>query len=476
MPIVTSTSSRHRGHRRLCLGGGACLVSTSGQGSETKVRGVRLSVWSMSYFTGAISSLLIAELVWALGLADPLSNIGDPWVLVGVHLTTIGFLTLLMMGALHQFVPVLTETELASQTWSGVTLFSISIGLFGMLLGFLALPGGPLPGTAWALPVGGSLVVGGVIVAVLNLGITLKRAWPWTLSAWLVATGLAFLLMTVAVGLLLALALTVPHLVPTGWALVMGGRGLAAHVIGGVGGWLTLTAMGVTYKLLAMFTLSDEHRGFAGWLAYIATASGILTVWLSRWLELNRLGSMAWFVLLFGLLVYLWDIRSLYRQRKRRQLELNARYALIPLGFLGVLVIVAGGFVQLAGPVRHLDVAVTFFALYGWLGGLVLTQLYKIVPFLTWLDQFGSEMGKGRIPRVQELVDEKRDRYAYWIYFGMILLASLFLGMGWFVEFRVALAVTFVATLDIARAFYHAAHPQRGRTDAPMDNLVKRGL
>lgn len=440
----------------------------------TTVRGVRLSVWSMSYFTVAISSLLIAELVWALGLANPLSNIGEPWVLVGVHLTTIGFLTLLMMGALHQFVPVLTETELASQAWSGVTFLSISLGLSGMLLGFLALPGGPLPGVTWALPVGGSLVVGGVIVAALNLGITLKRAWPWTLSAWLVATGLAFLLMTVAVGLLLALFLTVPHLVSMRSGMVMGGRGLAAHVIGGVGGWLTLTAMGVTYKLLAMFTLSDENRGFGGWLAYVATAGGILTVWLSRWLGLNRLGNVAWFVLLFGLLVYLWDMRSLYRQRKRRQLELNARYGIIPLLFLGVLLMVAGGFVRLDGPAERVDVALVFFALYGWLGGLALTQLYKIVPFLTWLNQFGSQMGQGRIPRVQELVDEKRDWYAYWIYFAMVPLASLFLMTGWFVGFRVALAVAFVATLDMARAFYHAAHPPRGQMDAPVDNRVQR--
>ena len=74
------------------------------------MRGVRLSRWSMSYFTVGVVSLGLAELVWALGLGDPLRNIGSAWVLVGVHLTTIGFLTLLMMGALQQLVPVLTET------------------------------------------------------------------------------------------------------------------------------------------------------------------------------------------------------------------------------------------------------------------------------------------------------------------------------------------------------------------------------
>ncbi len=422
------------------------------------MRGVRLSRWSMSYFAVAVVSLLLAEVLWASGLPSPLHDIGEPWVLAGVHLTTIGFLTLLMLGALHQFVPVLTETELASQSWSGVTLIAVTAGLAGMVAGFLALPGGTLPSMAWLLPVGGSWVVLGVVAAVINLGVTLKRAWPWALPAWLVATGLAYLLLTVLAGLLLALSLVVPGLFSGHQLSVMGGRGLAAHVLGGVGGWLTLTAMGVSYKLLAMFTLSDEHRGVAGWTAYVATAIGISAAWLARWMGLNRVAEIAWVLILSGLALYLWDMRALYRSRKRRQLELNARYGAIPLGFLGVL-IAAGAAVRFAGGLGHLDLALIFLALYGWLGGLALTQLYKIVPFLTWLNQFGNQMGQGRVPRVQELVDESRDRFGYLGYFSAVLMASVSLAAGWGTGFRLAEALSALATVDIARALYQAAHP-----------------
>ena len=422
----------------------------------------------MSYFTAAIVSLLLAELLWSSGLAKPLEDIGTAWVLVGVHLTTLGFLTLLMMGALHQFVPVLTETELASQTWSGVTLFCMTTGLLGMILGFLALPGivpgGILPPTPWLLPVGGSLVVIGIVIALVNLGVTLKRAWPWQLSAWLVATGLIYLGITVTVGLLLALSLTVPHLFSPRQLMVIGGRGLASHVIGGIGGWLTLTAMGVTYKLLAMFTLSDEHRGVWGWVAYMATALGIAAAWLARWLGANGLANVGWLAILAGLALYLWDMRALYQRRKRRQLELNTRYGLVPLGFLGVLIVIAAP-IRLEGSLTRLDIALTFFALYAWLGSLALTQLYKIVPFLAWLHYFGNRMGKGRTPRVQDLVNESRDHYAYIGYFSAVALASIFLYVGWFMGFRLAMLVAFIATLDIARALYHAAHPERGESE-----------
>ncbi len=422
------------------------------------MRGVRLSRWSMSYFAAAVVALMLAELLWASGLANPLADVGNPWVLVGVHLTTLGFATLLMLGALHQFVPVLTETELASQSASGATFFAVTLGLTLMLLGFLALPGGALPFVPWLLPVGGSLVILGLLVAAVNLGVTLARAWPWTLSAWLVATGLVFLLATVAAGLLLALSLAAPQVLSASVLRAVVGRGLAAHVIGGIGGWLTLTAMGVAYKLLAMFTLSDEHRGALGWIAYGVTALGLVVAWAGRWLGTPRLDGLAWVAVLVGLAAYVVDMRALYRTRKRRPLELNARYGLIPLGFLASLVVV-GVVLYAEGLSPRAEVAVVFWALYGWLGGLAMTQLYKIVPFLTWLNAFGQRLGKGRVPRVQDLVDEHRDHYAYLVYFAAVALGGLFLYLGWFGAFRGALALAFLATVDMARALYHGAHP-----------------
>lgn len=422
------------------------------------MRGVRLARWSMSYFAAALVSLMLAELLWASGLANPLADIGNPWVLVGVHLTTLGFLTLVMLGALHQFVPVLTGTELASQAASGTTLFAVAGGLVLMLVGFLALPGGPLGPNPWLLPVGGSLVILGLLVAAVNLAVTLARAWPWTLSAWLVATGLVFLLATVAAGLLLALSLAAPQLLSLPVLRVVAGRGLAAHVISGIGGWLTLTAMGVAYKLLAMFTLSDEHRGALGWTAYAVIAAGLAVAWAGQWLGSTRLEEVAWGGVLGGLAAYVVDMQALYRARKRRPLELNARYGLIPLGFLAGLIAVGVGLYG-EGLTPRAEVAVVFWALYGWLGGLALTQLYKIVPFLTWLNAFGQRLGKGRVPRVQDLVDEGRDHYAYLVYFAAVALGGVFLYLGWFSAFRGVLALAFLATVDVARALYRGAHP-----------------
>ena len=133
-----------------------------------------------------------------------------------------------------------------------------------------------------------------------------------------------------------------------------------------------------------MFTLSDEHRRVAGWLAYGFTAVGIFVLWLSRWIQANRWSEGAWLLVLAGLALYLWDMRDLYRRRRRRQLELNSRYAIIAFLFLAIVLLV--GLLVRPTAMQPMDLGLTFWALYGWLGGLALTQLYKIVPFLTLLE------------------------------------------------------------------------------------------
>ncbi len=60
---------------------------------------------------------------------------------------------------------------------------------------------------------------------------------------------------TVAFGAIFAFALA-------GWAGSTGQRcspaGVPLHAIAGLGGWLTLTAMGVSYRLLSMFMLAPD--------------------------------------------------------------------------------------------------------------------------------------------------------------------------------------------------------------------------
>jgi hypothetical protein len=92
------------------------------------------------------------------------------------------------------------------------------------------------------------------------------------------------------------------------------------------------------------------------------------------------------------------------------------------------------------------------------------------VPFLTWLQRYGSLLGKAPVPRVQDLVDETRDRPWFVLYFVCVAAGTVFAALGWAVPWRIAVAGHLVATLMIGRALWLARYrtPRRATAVPPL--------
>lgn len=413
--------------------------------------GASISRWTMSYFAMALAWLLLALTLMMAGVGYPAAEVASPDTLVLVHAVCIGWLSLAMSGALFQFVPVLVAKPLFSENWALPALALLTAGLVSLLAGFLSL-GGRLQPSLWLLPLGAILLVAGFGLVVVDLGLTasLRPAGP----ARFVLGGLASLCATVAFGAVFAFALA-------GWAGSAGNAFLAAgiplHAIAGLGGWLTLTAMGVSYRLLSMFMLSpdvDDQQSRmtlgAGALAIgVTVAGGILAIGLASGLSVVL--SIAATFGLTSAALYGRDIAGIFRTRKRRQLELNMRMATLSFAslaattaLLGIALIVTDVFAAQVGPFA-------FLAIFGWLSGLVLTKLYKIVAFLTWLETYGPVMGRAPTPRVQDLVAEGRATKWFVIYYVAVWAGTLTLLAGEPHAFRVAAAAMTLGVAGIVR-------------------------
>lgn len=90
-------------------------------------------------------------------------------------------------------MPVITSKTLPSQHLALASLLGVQLGLIGMICGFLGLVLG-MPRLRHCLPVGGSLVIIGVLIAIFDIGVPLLRARPLPLPGRMVLTALAFLL------------------------------------------------------------------------------------------------------------------------------------------------------------------------------------------------------------------------------------------------------------------------------------------
>ena len=221
--------------------------------------GVTLSRWTMTYFASALAALIVAEGLMAAGYGYPAVPIEAPETLVLVHVVAIGWLSLLMCGALFQFVPVLVARPLHSNSLPLPTLGFLLTGLAALLLGFLELTGHAMRGVGF-FPIAGSPSRRGVWSRVYGISVAPCGLHALCPSPPASSSSVSFASSRrPTFGVIFALVLGGTSAYPHFFDVTA--VGIPLHVIAGLGGWLTFTAMGVSYRLLAMFLLAPELEG-----------------------------------------------------------------------------------------------------------------------------------------------------------------------------------------------------------------------
>lgn len=420
------------------------------------MQGATLSRWTMAYFAAACLMLLAGQGLIVAGYGYPAADIAAPETLVLVHVLAIGWLSLLMAGALLQFVPVLVARPLSAAPLAAPALALLLAGLGFLIAGFVALSGAAdLP--LFFMPLGGAFLGLGFGFVAIILAATLFAARPLPLPACFVATGVVALLGAILLGAAFTLVLSGVSGNPLLARLVAGGVEL--HAVLGLGGWLSVTAAGVSYRLLSMFLLSPETErptSRAVWwvvsLAIGLVVAAVATVLLAVPGK-DVLFVAALLLTLAAGVLYSGDVRQIYRARRRRQAELNIRASFPAFAALLLSIVLVN-----IPPVRTGEgvAAITYLFVFGWLTGLGLAQLYKIVAFLTWLEAYGPVLGRGPVPRVQDLVVERQAAAWFVLYYGAVAAATLALFWGHAAFFRAMVLLQTVATLVLMREFVRA--------------------
>ncbi|HWV01961.1 MAG TPA: hypothetical protein VN109_12410 [Devosia sp.] len=410
--------------------------------------GVSLSRWTMSYFAAALAALLAAEVLMLLGFGFPSASVEAPETLVLVHLVALGWLSLLLCGALFQFVPVLVAKPLHDNRLPFATLCCLLAGLALLLCGFLQLNGSS--GSDWPLlPAGGSLLAVGFALVLYNLGRTLWAGRPLPLPARFVVAGLCSVAAAASLGVIFTYVLA--GFATAAPLTALTASGLPLHIAAGIGGWLTFTAMGVSYRLLAMFMLSPEEKRGTSLAAFwggvgvlvLAVGGGGAAILMNG--DPAPILAAAAVLMVPVLAVYGWDVAWLYNRRKRRRLETNSLMAAPALASLAMGAALLLALLAL-GQLPRFAGAVIYLLAFGWLSGLGLSQLYKIVAFVTWLECYGPVLGRMPTPRVQDLVVESRARTWFYLYFGTVWLGTIALLFDQELAFRWLALVLLLAT------------------------------
>ena len=390
----------------------------------------------------------------------------NQYVIATTHLFVLGWICSVVMGAMYQLVPVALETKLYSEKLARWQFAFHVVGFIGMVWMF----------RVWNMKqVGhfGCVFATGVALFVYNIARTLRRVPKWNVTASAVTAALCWFSLTVTAGLFIAIG-KCSYESTEGLATAEGVRSLVgglrelagfmshfdaisamhAHAhLGGVG-FFTMLIVGVSYKLIPMFMLSEiQSSRRAAWsvaLLNIGLAGSFVSILLrSPWKLAFALVVMA------ALVVYGVELAAILRARKRRVMDWGIKYFLTAVGLYAPLSVLA---VVLAWPALPLNPFTGQLEnLYGFLGLLgvvsfaIMGMLYKIVPFLVWFGRYSRQIGCAQVPALADLYSAKLQAAGYWSYLAGLIVtgAAIMFSSETFVRYGSALLALSVLTLAI---------------------------
>lgn len=355
------------------------------------------------------------------------------------HLLVLGWICSVVMGAMYQLVPVALETKLYSERLARWQFALHVIGFVGMVWMF----------KTWNMKqVGhfGSVLALGVGLFVYNLTRTLLRVPKWSVVATGIASSLLWLSITVLAGLSIV-AGKCAYDSTDGVAVVGGVRSLVgglralgvfmsrfdaisamhAHAHLGVIGLFTMLIVGVSYKLVPMFTLSEVQSRRRASFSMLLLNTGLLGAFISVLLHSPWKAFFA-LVICAALAIYGWEIVAIVRARKRATVDWGVKTFLTALGMLAPVSVMGG---VLAWPRLPLNVFTGqlenlygFLALIGFVTFAIVGMLHKIIPFLVWFHSYSRYVGHSQVPTLAELYSERLQLIGYWTWLAALAMAG----------------------------------------------------
>ena len=315
-----------------------------------------------------------------------------------VHLFLLGFVMVIIFGAMAQLIPVVLEVGHAVVDLYYVILPLLGIGTVIMVIGFWLQPA--------LLSYGGLLVLSSMIIFAIEAFATLKKAEIDTLTVKTVAVSNSYLLIGIITGFVIALGLS-------GAISVDVDTMLKAHVYAVLGGFVLLTIMGLSLTLIPMFSLAhgfDEtpiKRGFN------LVAIGVGIVFVGALMSMKLIQWLGYITTLIGVGFYIYQIYLIYILTVRKEMDIWAKSMLFGFGSL-VLSIILGLISFLLNENESWLHASVWFFMLGFIGFLINGHLYKIVPFLVWFERFAPLVGKQKVPMLHEMYPKTQASLMFW--------------------------------------------------------------
>ncbi|RKZ73976.1 MAG: hypothetical protein DRQ57_12635 [Gammaproteobacteria bacterium] len=374
-----------------------------------------LSVPLRFFLTAPLFGLLASLLLLYDG-PHLLMNRWYPSTLALTHLITLGFITMVMFGAMLQLLPVLAGSPVPRPIFVSSTLHIL------LTLGTLSLASGFITGWAWMM-VSALILLGlsffGFIGIVAYCLVNVKGRSPtmtgmrFALGALVINAMLGIILGMLFVGVVLPLPMVLTNL----------------HLTWGLIGWIGLLIISIAYQVVPMFQITPQYPSYlTPWL--VPLVFFILFLWtpLDILVHLNQLPATVSQLLIgfigLGLSIFALVTLNLQAHRLRSIPDVTLNYWRV--GMIGLLFSIilwgVGVFWSDLAMKPFYPVLLGVIFIVGFVLPVIQGMLYKIVPFLVWLHLQNQQLeitkviSMVKIPNMKQVIPDKFARRQFWVY------------------------------------------------------------
>jgi hypothetical protein len=313
-----------------------------------------------------------------------------------LHWFLLGFMMMIIFGAMAQLVPVVVEVGHFS-----VDLYYI---IWPMLLVGTVVMGYGFWFDQMILPYGGLLVLVSMVIFLYDTLMTLRKATNITLTVKTVVASNLFLLVGIVIGFIMSLSISsgISVDIPN-W--------LGAHVVMVLGGYVTLTIMGLSMILLPMFGLSHGFDDSYVEMAFKLMVGGVIAYFIATMLDwyIGKFASIL--VMLASVTLYIYQVFIIYETRARKENDVWAKSMFVGYGALifSAILILAYSFTSY----ENFLLSGIWFLVMGFFSFLINGHLFKIIPFLVWFERYSPLVGKKKVPMLNEMLPHRLARFEF---------------------------------------------------------------
>lgn len=325
----------------------------------------------------------------SLGFFAPPIDASDMRLIGAVHLFLLGFVMMIIIGAMGQLSVVVAEVHHRYPPLFRWIFPLFSIGIAVLVYGFYA--------SAPLLPYGSFLILTGLGLFAFNLFITLQKSRRRTAVTRSMQWSTLFLVIGVLIGSAMAMGYA-------GKLPIHPDQWLFSHLMSVLAGYVILNIMGVTTVLLPMFGAcsrpSDNDHATSFYVMIGAVVLGILNGFFpSLWLQNIALGLAA-----FSLLYYMRTLFRLFTSRKRHYTDIWERS--VATAYLSLVCALGSGAYGWVNEDPKMLILGFWLLFGGFFAFLIFAHLFKIIPFLVWFERYAPRIEEESVPTLHQMLSE----------------------------------------------------------------------